>query len=374
MNIFAKYLAKQLYASFLLMLLAFVALFIFFDFLTEIKSIGKASYSTWLAFAHVALQVPDRFYEFSPIAALIAGVFVLSRLSIKSEFVIMRTSGMKPLNLAVILLILGLPIVITIFLLGEFVSPFTEKISQSIRSTALGEDTNKLKSGIWLKNDNAQQKEFIRISSINKQNKNILEQVYIYKFSVDFKLQQILQAKQVEVSNNVWNLQDVRQINISEANNQNIAVSKQEKKVNINYYKNLVENININPQFFEINALEPHQLSIKGLYKYIQYLKQNKQKTFNYELALAKKMVYPFSALLMLFICIPFAYLHSRNGGIGIKMFAGIMLGLSFYLFYTLFSRLGNLGSLSVWSVQIIPFMLYSILGIIGYTVISKKG
>ncbi len=371
MSIFAKYLAKQLYAAFLFMLLAFVALFIFFDFLTEIKSIGKASYSIWLAFAHVALQVPDRFYDFSPIAALIAGVFVLSRLSMKSEFVIMRTSGMKPLNLSMILLITGIPIVITTFLLGEFVSPFTEKVSQDIRKNALGEDKSKLKSGIWLKNDNQKQKEFIRIT---KQNNNELEQVYIYKFSPEFKLQQIIYAQKGEVSNNNnWNLEQVKKITINEMTNKDIK-HKIEKKIDINHYAKLTEYININPQFFDITLLKPQQLSIKGLYKYIDYLKQNKQSTFDYELALAKKLVYPFSALLMLFICIPFAYLHSRNGGIGIKMFAGIMLGLSFYLFYTLFSRLGDLGSLSVWSVQIIPFVLYGILGIIGYIFISKKG
>jgi len=363
-KILTKYISKQIYIAFFFMLISFVALFIFFDFLTEIKSIGKANYSTILAFTHVALQVPDRFYEFSPIAALIAGVFVLSRLSVKSEFVVFRTSGMQPRKLVQILFGLGIPIVIVIFLLGEFISPISESISHSIRQQALGENSSsKLKSGIWLKNDNPSQKQFIHIGL---QNANKLEYIQIYKFSPNFVLQEFISAREGIIENNQWFLKQVKTLTINKSN--------QEVKASLDYKQHIIENININPNFFSSLSLKPSQLSISNLYNHIKYLKINKQNSYEYELAFAKKLIYPFSAILMLFLCIPFAYLHGRRGGIGIKMFMGIMLGLSFYLFYTLISKLANFSGLSVWTIQLIPFFMYSILAIIGYTIASKKG
>ena len=46
-------------------------------------------------------------------------------------------------------------------------------------------------------------------------------------------------------------------------------------------------------------------------------------------------------------LALPFAFLHTRMGGISGKVFAGIMLGLSFHLLNRVFA---NLGVLHDWS------------------------
>ncbi len=362
MNILYKYLAKQFYLAFLFILLAFVSLFIFFDFLTEIKAVNGASYSNLLALTHVVLQVPDTFYNFSPIATLIAGVFILSKLSVNSEFVIFRTSGMKPSNLAKTLCLIGIPIVVFIFTLGEFISPLSEITSKNIRKQALGNNySTNLKSGIWLKNDNEQQKQFIKIG---QQNANQLQNIEIYKYSPQFSLQEIVYAKNVIIKNNIWTLNQVK----------TIKTNPNSTDIKIIHQPITQEKININPNFFSIISLKPNQVSIVDLYRHIKYLNINKQNSFEYKLALSKKIIYPFCAILMLLLCIPFAYIYNRDKGLGLKMFIGIMIGLSFYLLYTLISQFAVFSSLSVWFIQAIPFFIYGGLCAVAYFITNKRG
>jgi lipopolysaccharide export system permease protein len=94
----------------------------------------------------------------------------------------------------------------------------------------------------------------------------------------------------------------------------------------------------------------PEQMSAWNLYFYVQHLRENKQKTSRYEIALWNKLVYPFATLVMMLVALPFAFLQVRSGGVSSKVFAGIMLGLSFYLA----SRVSaNLGVLHDWT----PFL-----------------
>ena len=65
-------------------LLAFLSLFFFFDFVDELPSLGKpsalgdgATYELRHALLYVLLLVPNRVYELLPIAVLIGAVFVI---------------------------------------------------------------------------------------------------------------------------------------------------------------------------------------------------------------------------------------------------------------------------------------------------------
>lgn len=69
-------------------LLAFLSLFFFFDFVDELPALGKASpldkslvYGLPQALMYVGLLTPSRIYELLPISVLIGSVFVLARLA-----------------------------------------------------------------------------------------------------------------------------------------------------------------------------------------------------------------------------------------------------------------------------------------------------
>jgi hypothetical protein len=71
-----------------------LALFVFFDMLSELESV-QGNYTSLVAFFHVMLQAPTRIYEVLPIAVLISAIYVFSQLASQSEYTIFRVAGLN---------------------------------------------------------------------------------------------------------------------------------------------------------------------------------------------------------------------------------------------------------------------------------------
>ena len=61
----------------------------------------------------------------------------------------------------------------------------------------------------------------------------------------------------------------------------------------------------------------------------------------------------------MMALALPFAYLHARAGGISLKVFGGIMLGISFVLLSNLSGHIGMLRGWTPWVAAASPSLLY---------------
>ena len=67
-------------------------------------------------------------------------------------------------------------------------------------------------------------------------------------------------------------------------------------------------------------------------------------------------------AALMLALALPFAYLHARAGGVSLKVFGGIMIGISFVLLNNVAGHIGLLRNYTPWIVASAPSVLYLLL------------
>ena len=70
------------------------------------------------------------------------------------------------------------------------------------------------------------------------------------------------------------------------------------------------------------------------------------------------------AVVVMMALALPFAYLQVRAGGIGYKVFAGIMLGVAFHFLNGLFSHLGLLNTWPAWLAAGIPSLAAMLLAI----------
>ena len=58
MMLYKRYIAKEVAAAVLLVLVAFIALFSFFDLIGELRDVGKGGYKIQHALAFIALRIP----------------------------------------------------------------------------------------------------------------------------------------------------------------------------------------------------------------------------------------------------------------------------------------------------------------------------
>jgi lipopolysaccharide export system permease protein len=103
----------------------------------------------------------------------------------------------------------------------------------------------------------------------------------------------------------------------------------------------------LDPKFISIASVKPEQLSISELSDLIDYQQSNNLNTDKLKLAYWKRFSAPFSALVMLFLAMPFLFGSQRGGGAGQRVFIGIIAGIAFFLINKVLNQLGAVYGLS---------------------------
>ncbi|MDY0329435.1 MAG: LPS export ABC transporter permease LptG [Thiomonas sp.] len=339
-----------------LVTLAFLALLFFIDMLNDLSNLGKPGFSLSGTLLHVALSMPSRAYEVLPIAILVGGVFALASLSASSEFTILRVSGLSPRTALGLLLQLAAVLVITLFLLGEWLAPAAAQLSTRLQTAAGSGLGTQLSSGVWLRNDSDRNgNQTVNIKAINTQGD--LTEVHIYVLNAQAQITAELHAASGRYEGDgAWLLHDVTRTELPLQIGAALQVSQ------LPSYR---WQTSLSPSVLGVLLLPPDKMSALDLWRYIQHLRANHQAAERYEIQLWKKLFYPFSAVVMLLLALPFAYLHTRSKGISGKVLAGIVLGIAFILLNTLFSSLGLLGTWPPAITAALPMLLFGGLGLI---------
>lgn len=356
----------------LFVLLAFLALFSFFDLVDELPTLGRASpldptrvYALPQALAYVALQLPTRIYELLPIAVLIGSVFVLVRLAQSSEFTILRTSGLGPGRALRTLLGLGAGFVLLTFAIGDYVAPAAGKTGQLLKSHYQGRTTLG-RTGAWLKERSEDSQFSVNVGALGAD--GALQEVRIFEFGDDGRLRSTLKAATGQIASSggsgKWQLQQVQRQQFDtrggQANVQRQTLAQWDWPTGLS------------SEMVSVALLKPERMATLDLFRYVRHLEANGQNAQRYEIEFWRKLFYPLSCLVMVVLALPFAYLHFRSGGVAGYVFLGVMLGISFFLLSNVFGYIGNLRAWAPWLVAAAPSLLYSLvsLGAFGWLVL----
>ena len=376
--IFERYLAKQIYAAFGFILFALVALFLFFDILSELGSV-QGGYTLPLALLHVLLKAPSRISEIIPIASLIGSIYVFAMLASQSEFTILRIAGLDVKRGLITLGKIAVPLIVLTLVMSEWVGPYSEAKSDQIRMKALGSSfTSQFRTGVWVK-DRLRDEDgsgpvkpgvrYVNVGKIDKDNE--IRNIRMYEFDDLYRLLSIRTAASGLFDQaGTWVLNNVTETRFKETK-QSDPLNPAFTSQTINY-PTVTLLSDVTPQILNVLLISPEKMSIVSLGRFITHLRENKQDAQRHSIAFWKKVVYPFIIFVMLTLALPFAYLKVRAGSVGIKVFGGIMLGMSFQLFNSLFSNVGLLGSWPALLTALTPPLLYFLLALAGLRWVSK--
>lgn len=349
LQLYQRYLMRETLAAIALVLVAFLALFAFFDLINELRSVGNNGYLLQHALIFVALSLPGLVYELIPIAALIGSLYALTTLARHSEITVLRASGLATRDLLLTLFrVAGLLALIT-FVVGEGLVPFSERMAQEMRARAMSRVIAQqgFESGLWVKDGRS----FINIRQAMPDAS--LHGLRIYKFNEAGALESVTDAGDATfVPPGHWLLKDVvRTVLEGETSHVEHEASSEWTSA-------------VNPDLLSVLMVAPERMSLYGLVNYTQHLVDNHQKTERYEVAIWKKLFYPLAALVMVALALPFGYSHNRVGGGSLKMFAGVMLGILFYALNGLFSNLGVINSWPPFASATVPSALFMLLAL----------
>ena len=353
MKVIQRYLAREILLAVGLVLGAFLALYIFFDFINELNDVGKYGYRLEHAVIFVLLEIPARAYELLPIAALIGTIYALAQLASRSKFTIMRMSGLSTVKAARMVLLPGLALVALTYWLGEFVTPSAEELIQKLRVITTNRPAKGLRTGVWLKDTVSEPAAEARVRFVNIGEvgaNQALSRVTIYEFDDGLRLLSVLNANSGEyVEEGEWRLHQVTETRFASTEGggalKTSSAANLPNRITVAKLDERLWHSQIKPDLLNVMRVPPERMSARSLGEYVKHLKENRQTTGRYEIAYWKKLIYPVAVLVMMALALPFAYLHARAGGISFKIFAGIMIGIGFYLLNSLFSHLGVLNT-----------------------------
>ena len=352
MKTIRRYLWREIASASLFVLFALLALFLFFDMVAQLDDIGQRGFRFRHALSYVALTLPSRTYELMPIAALIGTIYALSKLAANSEFTIMRVSGMSTRRLMNSLIGIGLAIVALTYLMGEFISPPAEQLAQKVRLQATGSpiSVREFRSGVWVRDvvkepgGGVAAFRFINVRQVNPDART--RDWRVFEFDRDYKLKSIMTAEAGNfVPGTGWTLSNVVETKLpgptATATVPQMAAARTEVVRNAER----VWPSELKPDIFGVMIVQPERMAGWDLAQYIRHLSDNRQQTERYEIAFWSKLFYPWAVLVMMVLALPFAFLHVRAGGVSLKIFTGVMIGVAFYGLNKLFAHLGLLNT-----------------------------
>ncbi len=343
MKIYRRYLIREVSAAIALVLVAFLALFGFFDMIGELKDVGQNGYQLQHAVAYVLLRLPGRIYELMPVAVLIGTLYALSTLARHSEITVLRASGLSTRRLLTALFQVAAAFALLTFLFGEFVAPPAERAAGQLRvNAARSLVAQEFRTGLWVKDERS----FINVRTVLPDTR--LRGVRIYEFDEKAQLRSVSEAEEGEyVPPATWRLSGVVQTVLDG------------ERARVDKKPDMLWRSALNPDILSVLLVVPERMSLFHLTAYIKHLTDNRQNTQRYEIALWKKLIYPLATLVMVALALPFGYTHNRMAGVSLKIFSGVMIGVFFHMLNGLFSSLGIINSWSPFSSAIAPSALF---------------
>jgi lipopolysaccharide export system permease protein len=357
-----RLLYRDITASVMFVSLAFLSLFFFIDLVDELDGVGRRGRTTWHALQAALLVLPSHFYDLFPVAVLIGTIYSLSRLSQSSEFTILRTGGLGPGRALALLATLGVVFGAITFVTGDVVAPASERAALRLKARFNG-GIKLGGAGAWLK-ERRSTPEGERSYSVNVAGASgggVLSGIRIFEFDTDGRLVSRTQAVEGRVGiDGTWTLGDaeVARWPLARSGDATVAAERQASQV---WPSTLTASV------VAAAVLPLGSMTTLELWRYSAHLTDQAQATQQYKIRFWRKALYPLACLVMMALALPFAYLHARSGGVSLKVFGGILLGISFVLLNNLTGFVGMLQGMAPWMAAAAPSGIYLLLSMAAF-------
>jgi lipopolysaccharide export system permease protein len=357
MKIRDRYITKTLLNYTLVVLLVWLSIYSFFNFLEELDSIGQADYTILEAIKYILLQMPNVVYKQASPVILLGCVLGMGYLATTNQLVVLRVSGNSVLKLTSITISTALIFVIVIIAFGEYFALLASEEAEKGRSKALGQSiVSHNQEGFWIRENG----NYINVKN-NIDGSSFID-ITIYQVSPLNKIETIITADSANLDGPSISMNNTNITSISEINGSTEITSKKRNSYNktVSFDQDLIDSL----------KKEPKELTTWNIYKKIQFLSKNKQTSSVFEVELYKRLIKPVTLVAMILLAMLFIFGSNRDVSLGRKIFLGIALGLSFELISRISGALSLSFNFSPLMSAVLPTLVIIVLAIV---LLSRK-
>ncbi|HRP73143.1 MAG TPA: LPS export ABC transporter permease LptG [Luteimonas sp.] len=294
----------------------------------ELRNVGQGRYDFLAAVTYIVHTLPRRAYMMFPTAAVIGSLMGLGQLAASSELTALRALGIsrKRVSLSVALPLLVLTGLMMVS--AQTLGPWAQRSGDMLKSAARSNDMIVAQySGLWAREGDT----FLNAQAGQErgdENGSWLElnDVRLFEFDDDGRLASVAHVRAAEHRSSGWLLRDVRRTYFEERAVTQTDVAEEHWESSLDAAA-LAANAG--------NIWRPRYMSSADLKQGIDYRKRNQLDASEFEEYYWGHWFYPLNVLALCLAAIPFAFGSLRSGGLGRRLFIGVVFALGFWLLQT---------------------------------------
>ncbi len=312
MRLITRYIAQQVAAAILLVLAVLIGLDLIIGLIDQTNNI-EGRYTLGPAAYYTLLALPSHVSQLLPFSVLIGCLAGLGSLATTSELVVMRSAGVSIIRIVWMALRPALLVALFGLLVAEFVAPKCQQVAESYRAMLLQKkDISVSEYGLWHREGNR----FIHFNAVQPNGE--LFGVSIFSLDATRHLESAAFAQRAIYQEDHWLLEDVRTTRLF-ADHVESSSSPRERW-----------DTQLSPQLLNILVLNPIDLSISGLWRYVHFLQAQGTDAGQYELALWNKLLQPLAVVSLVLVAASIIFGPQRQASMGTRVFTGLMIGIVF--------------------------------------------
>lgn len=311
----------------------------------ELDDVGQGRYGIGEAALVTLLTAPRRAYELFPTAAVIGCLLGLGGMAATSELVALGAAGLSKVRIGFGVAAMLLAVTAVMVVVGETVGPSGERAAQSLATRARSSDMiSATWTGLWAREGEV----YLNAHDVLVREARPLPQVEmvgvrLYELGPDGRLAGLARAKRAVHDGRGWTLYQLRRIRFTEDAARAEEIAEQAWPSHLDG-DTLVASVS-----------RPRYMPSSRLRAGIEYMRRNGVDPGPYEAAYWARWFYPFNVLALCLAAMPFAFGPLRSGGLGKRLFAGIVFGIAFFLLNRLAVNLAGVYGLDMRVANALP-------------------
>ena len=319
------------------------------SFVSEAVDIGKGDYGVGAVAVQILLTLPRRGYEWFGNAALIGSLLGLGTLAGSGELTALRAAGMSKLRICLSAALSLAIATLLVAAMGETIAPMAEQQAQSFALQAKSNDIaiGRRSGGIWARDGdtfiNAKQGTTRQVGGVREVR---LADVRVFEFTPKGQLLSIAFAESALHRAGEWTMEKVRRTEFGAAEAKSTTDASTHWKSGLD------------PRMLALSIVQPSYLSVNDLRRNIRYLQRNQQDASSFEMAYWARLLWPFNVLVLVVCALPFAFGTLRSGGMGKRIFIGMVLSIAWYFLQRSFVSIGAVYGMNLALATALPALL----------------
>ncbi len=342
----SRYVSTTVFNAITMTLIVFVSLFFIFTLIDQLQGM-RGNYTAYEALIYVLLKIPDGMNTLIPFSCLIGCLAGLGSLATSSELVIIRAAGVSTKRIVWMALKPALIFMLLQFVLAEFIAPYSEQTAINRKAVAVGYAVKQSQQKLW----NHEKNEFMHFDAVLPS--GVIYGLSRYHLNDDYHLMSASFTKQATYQGDHWQEEDIAITHLDKES------TRVEKLVSRRWDTQLT------PDLLNVLVLDPDNLSVRNLYYYTNYLREQKIVNNDYSLAFWKKTLEPLATASLVLIAISFVFGPLRSVTMGQRVFTGVMFGVVFLIAQRLFGPSSIVFGFSPLLAVLIPILICFAIGLV---------